>query len=167
VKLRYFQSLGMNKPPQMASSVPNFSSTQLKPKKLSRARTKTSPTKIPPDLLEEESRKRATSTPIPIGMQNLTIAVPIPSSGTGSRHESFHSSDDEINNKPYNSEEEEDFEEIEEQTISFLSTSLKSTSPENGKFVPPHEMLKKTHGDFNVGTAQSVAVWEQRRRQYI
>jgi len=35
------------------------------------------------------------------------------------------------------------------------------------RFIPPHELLANSKKDFNVGTAQSVAVWEQRRRKFI
>jgi len=161
VKMRYFLSLGMNKPPQMASSVPTLSSSsQLKPI-IKRPRTKTSPSKRQIKLEDDdETRKRAISTPIPIGMQPSTgVAVPIPTNG--SRRGSSLASDEGSEEIEESEEEEEESEEGEE------SQSFLSVSPEHGQFIPPHEMLKQGHSDFEVGTAQSVAVWEQRRRQYI
>jgi len=35
------------------------------------------------------------------------------------------------------------------------------------KFIPPHELLKKTSDSFSVGTARDVALWEQRRRNMM
>jgi len=35
------------------------------------------------------------------------------------------------------------------------------------RFIPPHELMANSKKDFNVGTAHSVAVWEQRRRKFI
>lgn len=203
VKMRYFLSLGMNRPPQMASSVPTtFSTSSSKPglSTSTRQRTKTSPSKPTttfastdstsasadtPSLLSRDHRKRAISHPIPIGaFQTQSQSQPIPGRKESAQLEegeeleieedelnlSVHSSegngDGEGEGENQSAEEEESFKVDEESTLR-LSSSLNSASPDH-QFIPPHEMLKlQKTSKFDVGTAQSVAVWEQRRRKYI
>jgi len=178
--MRYFLSLGMNKPPQMASSVPvmsqNIPTPILNKVVASRPRTKTSPSKmkmLSSEQIEEEEenshRKRAISTPIPIGIQ--TNSIPIPHGSNTNGRTSPNSFEEE--GRDDDSFEEEKVDEAEEEELEFemdsgklLSTSLNGASPK--QFIPPHEMLKQMNSaDFNVGTAQSLAVWQNRRRQYI
>jgi len=205
VKMRYFLSLGMNRPPQMASSVPTtFSTSSSKPSlsTTTRQRTKTSPSKpvttafastdstsTNGPLHSRDHRKRAISHPIPIGAFQTSSqsqpGIPIPGRKESAQLEegeelefeedesnlSVHSSEGngeaegEGEGENQSAEEEENFKVDEESTLR-LSSSLNSASPD--QFIPPHEMLKlQKTSKFDVGTAQSVAVWEQRRRKYI
>jgi len=173
VKMRYFLSLGMNKPgpsPQMASSVPSNFNSYMPPvnepkKPAARARTKTSPGLLSMtssfDEDELSQRKRATSTPIPIGQ-----AIPIPIGG-GSKIRSLVNSDDEEELDPGSFQDDGEEYPLSTPVLPSSVPMFDDESPDGETFVPPHEMLKKNASGFNVGTAQSVAVWEQRRRKYI
>jgi len=195
VKMRYFLSLGMNRPPQMASSVPTtFSASSSSGS--TRLRTKTSPSKPvtaatstdtnseAPSLHSRDHRKRAISHPIPIGTLQSQPGIPIPGRKESAQlevGEELEIEEDELNLSVHSSEgngegegegenqsaeEEENFKADEDNTLR-LSSSLNSASPDH-QFIPPHEMLKlQKTSKFDVGTAQSVAVWEQRRRKYI
>jgi len=197
VKMRYFLSLGMNRPPQMASSVPTtFSTPSVKPTSgNTRQRTKTSPSKtvsstnstssiaIEGSSSSRDHRKRAISHPIPIGFQSQQgISIPGAKENTTQFEEGEENSEDELNlslnssegngdgkeSEGQSAEEEEENFKIEEENTLRLSSSLNSASPDHQGFIPPHEMLKlQKTSKFDVGTAQSVAVWEQRRRKYI
>jgi len=143
VKMKYFNSLGMNKPPTSASN--------------SRERGSTAPTKyheLTKDLSNADkeylrkpispARKRSASTPI----NTISKGIPIP----GVKVESIQSgvfqfdSDEDLSGDEYR--------DFDEEPQSYIP----------GQFIPPHEMLAKGDG-FEVGTARSLAVWESQRRK--
>jgi len=191
VKMRYFSSLGMNRPPpQMSSSVPthsymngssgaHVSSTQGNhPIPAARQRTKTAPSPKSESLEEmekEELRKRTTSVPIPIG---FTANLPAPgmSISVGTYLTSSFDEDDDSDSTPpgilvkvKSAEWTEDIFGNDENINFGFESSTAADKPQDSpvKFVPPHEMMANSKKDFNVGTAHSVAVWEQRRRKFI
>jgi len=147
VKMKYFSSLGMNKPP---------TNTVTK-----RERGKTEPSSRYADLTVDltpddkefikkpisPARKRSISTPL----NAISKGIPIPGSKTS---ESIHAifqfdSDEELSGS------DEVGKEIDDEAMSYRPGQ---------QFIPPHEMLKKG-GDFEVGTARSLAVWENQRRK--
>jgi len=194
VKMRYFSSLGMAKPgPTMSSSVPTNSMLSLQNSPPSevfafevnahtqqqiskRDRTKTAPLAYNYDNLQDkDARKRTTSVPIPIGAQGNTKSVPMAISvGTYLLTKSHDDSEDEDSssqdlNKSMDKvtgDLDEDIMFQEESSNEKVKNFTKeSPTGTNANFVPPHEMLAKNMKEgFNVGTAHSVAVWENRRR---
>jgi len=207
LKMKYFLSLGMNRPaPQMSSSVPvqSFMSMASPTSNLETAltsnnnsvkqprhRTKTAPS--PKNETSEDGiidyRKRTTSVPIPIGMLPSSNGIPVNSNtsipnvsislGTyltafddeedDSEHTALNSSTNSISKQEREEDDDVDiFDDDENLNFGFDQKSLagkQSDSPV--KFIPPHEMMANSKKDFNVGTAHSVAVWEQRRRKFI
>jgi len=210
LKMKYFMSLGMNRPgPQLSSSVPvhshSFSTStrdqnihlpdlhqlDLNSEKPTRNRTKTapSPKNEPEEIFHGDFRKRTTSVPIPIGMltggggptsSNVSVSL-----GTYLTSSFEDEDDDESEKSGLNTssnsihmrQESIDFDKDEDVDIfddddglnygvEKKSPSVK-TSDSPVKFIPPHEMMAHAKKDFNVGTAHSVAVWEQRRRRFI
>jgi len=142
VKMKYFNSLGMSKPPSGA---------------IPRERGSTAPTKyheLTKDLSTRDkeyirkpispARKRSVSTPI-----NTTKGIPIPGVKVSDSIQSGvfqFDSDEDLSGDEYR--------EYEEEPQSYIP----------GQFIPPHEMLAKGDG-FEVGTARSLAVWESQRRK--
>jgi len=201
VKMRYFSSLGMNRPPPlMSSSVPTHSYLNGQPNQTTnhgnhpipaaRQRTKTAPSPKSDsfeDSEKEDMRKRTTSVPIPIGFTTSNTQPTISMStsvGTYITTNTSFDEDDEmsppqllptkaksedwVNSRE--GEEEDIFGEDENLNFGFDSTyEADPNKPQDSpvKFVPPHEMMANSKKDFNVGTAHSVAVWEQRRRKFI
>lgn len=157
--------------------------------KVQRTRTKTGPTpKLDTRSSDEDRRKRTTSTPIPIASLTQPPTGPIPtmaaSLGTYLHKSSFDDDDDYEDNdesdhdrifnyssnspKKFGKEKDDDDEldQFEDDIVpvdSERSTPKSSDSPV--KFIPPHELLANSKKDFSVGTAHSVAVWEQNRRR--
>lgn len=150
LKMKYYRSLGVqngaaavSNTGSVPSSLPNNTGSQLMEQR-ARTHTVTVPSAIvrqmvPPnrDTPMSPRKKRSTSTPIPI-----TMPQPIP--GAPNRNAPTFSSDEE-------EEEEEEIPDLQQH-----------------EFIPPHEMLAKQHQNgFAVGTAHSVAVWEQKRRNMM
>jgi len=156
VKLKYYRSLGVNNN-LVPSSLPNHQSDSLT-ERMRRAKAIHIQTQNemanpnePKKVISPNRKKRSTSTPIPISGQ--PGAIPIPGSG---RHP-FPNDDEEFDD----SSNEESIEEEEEEEA--LDQEVEPSS-----FVPPHEMLARQHySSFAVGTAHSVAVWEQKRRNLM
>jgi hypothetical protein len=146
VKMKYFNSLGMSKPP--SGPLPN------------RERGSTVPTKyheLTKDLSTADreyirkpispARKRSISTPL-----NTTKGIPIPGVKVSEPIQSGvfqFDSDEELSGDEYR--------DFEEEPQSYIPGS---------QFIPPHEMLAKGDG-FEVGTARSLAVWESQRRKKL
>jgi len=180
VKMRYFLSLGMNRPtPQLSSSVPTSSSMLMSSvssvtpvKNIKRDRTKTNPpTQLNIVKAKDLEDKRTTSIPIPIA-HGFTVPIAISSSlGTFDQQNNVDS-DEEYDLKEDQDkmrlEEEEDIFEHDGDQILYEDHSPSNNNDSPVKFIPPHEMMRlNSKHDFNVGTAHSVAVWEQRRRKFI
>jgi len=183
VKMRYFLSLGMNRPtPQLSSSVPTSSSmliTQLSSvsstkNNVKRDRTKTNPpTPLTLTKAKDLEDKRTTSIPIPI---THGFATPVPIASTFGAFEKQNNVD---SDEEYDLvQEDQDKIILEEEEVDIFDHNgdqllYEDHSPSNNndspvKFIPPHEMMRQnSRQGFNVGTAHSVAVWEQRRRKYI
>jgi len=171
VKKKYFMSLGMNKPVGPPSA-------EKKKEPARGPRTKTQPPPVSMFMMDEDPfraedgaqttssgsmrSKRSVSTPIPVSALGTTpVAVPMShdvspvnqhSSGSGPRSE----------------DSDEELYENEEDVESPTQVENFSTSADRKKkhFIPPHELLAKK-SDFNVGTARSVTVWENRRRTQL
>jgi len=180
VKMRYFLSLGMNRPtPQLSSSVPTSSSMLMSSvssvtpvKNIKRDRTKTNPP-TPLNIVKAKDLedKRTTSIPIPIA-HGFTVPIAISSSlGTFDQQNNVDS-DEEYDLKEDQDkmrlEEEEDIFDRDGDQILYEDHSPSDNNDSPVKFIPPHEMMRQNSKQgFNVGTAHSVAVWEQRRRKFI
>lgn len=175
VKMKYFRSLGMDN-------------------SASRERGKTSP--APPTLQQLQlplhfdnefprapispSRRRSASTPININTQGIPIpgtrpnrAYLAPSVGTFGtlgtmipRTPSFDSDDGVFGL-------DEDFQNGAVIYSTVEATATPPLTPDDAcatpQFTPPHEMVRKNEDSFEVGTAKSLAVWEnkQRRNQMV
>lgn len=142
-----------------------------------RDRTKTTPMPKNEPLMENLRKQRTSSTPIPI---NGPTSKPMVAASVGTYlMQSKQDSDDEDNVDYLNKSTEKTIGDLDEEllfnsendelSLSSSSSSARSvTSPtasSSSTFVPPHEMLAKNmKEEFNVGTAHSLAVWEQRRR---
>jgi len=142
-RMKYYRSLGVNGTTTIVpNSLPNNTGAQMLGDRMRThtiASTSTHLIKVPNrDTTVSPRKKRSTSTPIPI-----TMPQPIPGRG--------------MPNEDFEEEEEEYYYEEEEEEI--------DQDVEPSSFVPPHEMLaRQNYGGFAVGTAHSVAVWEQKRR---
>jgi hypothetical protein len=145
LKMKYYRSLGVNGV-VIPNSLPNSSGIATSNQTLSeRTRTKTmDPSlavsrKLPNrDSTISPRKKRSTSTPIPITMPQAIPGIP--------RANQFSDSEDE---------------DIEDEEL--YPDEIDSS------FIPPHQMLERQHdhSNFAVGTAHSVAVWEQKRRNLM
>jgi len=189
LKMKYFHSLGMNRPPaQLSSSVPTTSymnntpsSTMSIPKQIIRQRTKTAPSPKS-DSEDSDARKRTTSVPIPISGLPATGVPHVMSVSVGTYlTTSFDDEEDDeetetnkslnisTNSIKFDAEDEKDiFDEDENLNFGIQSSFVPDRLTDSPlKFVPPHEMLANNKSQFNVGTAHSVAIWEQRRRKFI
>jgi len=145
VKMKYFSSLGMNKPPN--NNV------------IKRERGRTEPSSRYADLTADltaddkefirkpisPARKRSISTPL----NTISKGIPIPGSKTS---ETIHAIFEFDSDEELSGSDEVDREIDDEESYRTV------------QFIPPHEMLKKV-GDFEVGTARSLAVWENQRRK--
>jgi len=169
VKMKYFRSLGVNNgsntvPGLVPNSLPVHHSGDSFAERMAKSRTHTIAHR-PPDLdyLVEE-RKRSTSTPpkpglsnpLPIYSQGMPIAIP-------SQLRNAYTTNTEFSD----SEEENEENQVDEQELSFADRLLEDDL-EASSFIPPHELLSRQHNSaFNVGTAHSLAVWEQKRRNMM
>lgn len=183
VKKKYFLSLGMNKPPgavvkQRTSSDGSFSLISEAP--ISKQRTNTEPSlpimthestiapngiaipKKPPTIPSNNPRVRSVSHPVP----STQVAASLPHNlGEDILFE------EEYENGVWTKESTEtldtSFEAEHVHTIQFSEEDEEDPSNSNRRFIPPHELLAQTSSSFNVGTARSVAIWEQKRRQMM
>jgi len=189
VKARYFQSLGMNRPPPVLSaSVPTHSYmssvTPITPTAITsnqiRSRTKTAPSPKS-DSFEEDSTMRSRTLSIPIPLSGLTASNPTPnistSLGTYLTNTSFDDEDEDDSradlqslnvsrNSIKNDQEDDIFGSSLSENLGFeddRESDRVLDSP--SKFVPPHLMMASSKKGFNVGTAHSLAVWEKGRRK--
>jgi len=170
VKMKYFMSLGMNKPPRSASEPAEPG----KPKE----RTRTMPgANVMPSASNEEwesassledslgletgsARQRSLSTP-PITIQRMPVLptheIPIPTNLTSPRnpHWKTESPDSGSSVGSASSQDDEEFEKF---------SHKKNRKKE---FIPPHILAQQRDASapFQVGTAHSVTLWEQARRK--
>jgi len=137
VKMKYFSSLGMNKPPN--DIMKRDRSTTAPP--INQELTTTADKRY---IIKTTSpaRKRSVSTP------PNSKGIPIP---PGRSESMAHSTMFQFDS------DEEEFNQVGKQYDDNASYRP------GGEFIPPHEMLAK--GSFEVGTAKSVAVWESQRRK--
>eukprot|EP01118_Nematostelium_gracile_P004803 TRINITY_DN15732_c0_g1_i1.p1 TRINITY_DN15732_c0_g1~~TRINITY_DN15732_c0_g1_i1.p1 ORF type:complete len:176 (-),score=47.49 TRINITY_DN15732_c0_g1_i1:65-592(-) len=137
VKMKYFASLGMNKHP---TPPPNRERGQTTPplryNEITNALSEDDRNYLKPI---SPARKRSISTPI-----NTTKGIPIPGSRASESGIFSFDSDEEMPNEAG-------------------SPDMPEESWRGGKFIPPHELMAK--GDFEVGTARSLAIWEAQRRK--
>jgi len=172
VKMKYFRSLGVNHgsntvPGLVPNSLPVHSENSFAERMAAKSRNNTVVNRPPElDSYLKDDRKRSTSTPpkpgqtnsnpLPIYSQGMPIAIP---SQIRNAHANTDFSDSE--------EEQEEKEEQVEQELSFADRSFEDEL-EASSFIPPHELLSRQHNSaFNVGTAHSLAVWEQKRRNMM
>eukprot|EP01119_Soliformovum_irregulare_P012024 TRINITY_DN308_c0_g1_i1.p1 TRINITY_DN308_c0_g1~~TRINITY_DN308_c0_g1_i1.p1 ORF type:complete len:245 (+),score=38.96 TRINITY_DN308_c0_g1_i1:347-1081(+) len=191
VKMKYFQSLGMNHPPQpsnhsgsMAHSVASSSMAQIK-----RERGKTAPMMtvgfdIPatPEKIKDVAssegqgssithlghrKKRSISVPDMFSAQ-VPAAIPIPVRGALGEALRNHQVDSDDESFPSSDSVDSDAENEDGSPNSGdqdVEVRRRSGSARKSKqFVPPHEMLAQNGESFEVGTARSLALWETRRR---
>jgi hypothetical protein len=169
VKKKYFLSLGMTKPTTGPGLVPKIQRNKTQPalptsKPFPNDDNLRQVTNANEDPNSSNSSSTSSSigistTPIPRSRRAIstptaaclgTAPVPVPS-----RHP---------NKETANEEDEEEYEEEYEENEESSQEGGKTRTRK--KFIPPHEILaRKT--DFSVGTARSVALWEQRRRNQM
>jgi hypothetical protein len=170
VKKKYFLSLGMTKPitgPGLVSKIQRNKTQPALPTSKPFPMDDNLP-QVANNANEDPNSSSSSSTSSSIGISTTPISrsrraistpaaaclgtapVPVPS-----RHP---------NKETANEEDEEEYEEEYEENEE--ASQEGATTRTRKKFIPPHEMLaRKT--DFSVGTARSVALWEQRRRNQM
>lgn len=172
VKMKYFRSLGVNNgngnntiPGLVPNSLPVHSEYSFADRMAAKSRNNTVVSRPPElDSLLKDDRKRSTSTPpkpgqngtnpLPIYSQGMPIAIP-------SQLRAY------ATNNEFSDSEEEKEENPVEQEQSFAERMFEDDL-EASSFIPPHELLSRQHNSaFNVGTAHSLAVWEQKRRNMM
>jgi len=176
VKMKYFMSLGMSKPPRSASD-PND------PSKKERTRTMPAPNAMPSSAskaeedwdeaslhsslegtlgLELGSRQRSLSTP-PITIKGglATSPTPIPTNLSTSKGRHWKLESPESNGSSVGSTSSQDQEEEEG------LDPYRKVSGYKKEFIPPHILAQQREqsGSFEVGTARAVTLWEQQRRK--
>mmetsp|Transcript_5833 Transcript_5833/g.8167 ORF Transcript_5833/g.8167 Transcript_5833/m.8167 type:complete len:239 (-) Transcript_5833:132-848(-) len=182
VKKKYFLSLGMNKPPAVTkprtSSESSYSLSSEAP--ISKQRTKTEPSPVSTNesitapngiaipkkqvtIPSNNPRIRSISHPVPA---TTTVAASLPHNlGQDILFE------EEYENGVWTQESNETLDTSLDaehaHTIQFSEEDEEDPSNSNRRFIPPHELLAQTSSSFNVGTARSVAIWEQKRRQMM
>lgn len=182
VKKKYFLSLGMNKPPatgkQRTSSDSSFSMSSEAP--ITKQRTKTEPS-LPLNTNESTASPNGIAIPkkqplIPSNNPRVrSISHPVPSTNAAASLPHNLGEDilfeEEYENGVWTSEANEaldtSFDTEHTHTIQFSEEDEEDPSNSNRRFIPPHELLAQTSSSFNVGTARSVAIWEQKRRQMM
>lgn len=171
VKMKYFRSLGVNNgsntiPGLVPNSLPVHSENSFAERMAAKSRNNTVVTR-PPDLdFLKDDRKRSTSTPpkpghagtnpLPIYSQGMPIAIP-------SQLRNAHPA-----NSEFSDSEEDEIEETQVEQEQSFAERVFEDDLEASSFIPPHELLSRQHNSaFNVGTAHSLAVWEQKRRNMM